>query len=197
MGGFTMGGLGTYGGFTMGGFTMGGLGTYGGFTMGGFTMGGLGTYGGLGRYGGFTMGGFGTYGDKVASQWVVLAHREVWADRVASQREVLARGVASRLAVLVHRVALQLEQWVATGKKKHEGSRKQGDSRDHRANGGPREGCLYCAGPHYRRYCPHKGKMIAFLEKHKGNKGNSSNIDGEAHMGALQMVNAFVQKSKA
>ncbi|KAK3039473.1 hypothetical protein RJ639_028055 [Escallonia herrerae] len=47
----------------------------------------------------------------------------------------------------------------------------------------------------------HKGekkhdKMIAFLEKHKGSKGDSSSSEGEARMGALQMVNAFVQKSK-
>ncbi|KAK2996861.1 hypothetical protein RJ639_024774 [Escallonia herrerae] len=69
---------------------------------------------------------------------------------------------------------------------KHEGSGKQGDS----------GGCFYCAGPYYRRDCPHKGKMIAFLEKHKGNKGDSFSSDGEACMGALQMVNAFVQKSK-
>ncbi|KAK2979980.1 hypothetical protein RJ640_006788 [Escallonia rubra] len=46
-------------------------------------------------------------------------------------------------------------------------------------------------GPHYRRDCPHKGKMIAFLEKHKGSKRNSSNSDGEARIRALQMVNAF------
>ncbi|KAK3010294.1 hypothetical protein RJ639_010799 [Escallonia herrerae] len=50
--------------------------------------------------------------------------------------------------------------------------------------------------PHYRRYCSHKGKMIAFLEKHKSSKGDSSSSDGEACMGALQMVKAFVQKSK-
>ncbi|KAK3030752.1 hypothetical protein RJ639_036556 [Escallonia herrerae] len=47
-----------------------------------------------------------------------------------------------------------------------------------------------------RRYCPHNGKMIAFLEKHKGSKGDSSSSNGEARMGTLQMVNAFVQKSK-
>ncbi|KAK3009140.1 hypothetical protein RJ639_013917 [Escallonia herrerae] len=50
--------------------------------------------------------------------------------------------------------------------------------------------------PHCGRYCPHDGKMIAFLEKHKGSKRDSSNSDGEARMGTLQMVNAFVQKSK-
>ncbi|KAK3035998.1 hypothetical protein RJ639_031171 [Escallonia herrerae] len=38
--------------------------------------------------------------------------------------------------------------------------------------------------------------MIAFLKKHKGSKGYSSSSDGEARMGALQMVNAFVQKSR-
>ncbi|KAK3028407.1 hypothetical protein RJ639_039617 [Escallonia herrerae] len=80
--------------------------------------------------------------------------------------------------------------------KKHEGSRKHGDSCDHKARVGPRGGCFYYAGPHYRRDCPHKGKMIAFLEKHKSSKGNSSSSDGEARMGTLQMVNAFVQKSK-
>ncbi|KAK3035440.1 hypothetical protein RJ639_032865 [Escallonia herrerae] len=41
--------------------------------------------------------------------------------------------------------------------KKHEGSRKQGDSRDYKAHGGPRGGCFYGAGRHYGRYCPHKG----------------------------------------
>ncbi|KAK3043563.1 hypothetical protein RJ639_002142 [Escallonia herrerae] len=82
------------------------------------------------------------------------------------------------------------------GEKKHEGSRKQGDSRDYKAHVGPRGGCFYCAGPHYRKDCPHKGNMIAFLEKHKGSKGDSSSSDGEARMGTLQMVNAFVQKSK-
>ncbi|KAK3006870.1 hypothetical protein RJ639_015535 [Escallonia herrerae] len=50
--------------------------------------------------------------------------------------------------------------------------------------------------PHYRKDCPHKGNMIAFLEKHKGSKGDSSSSDEEARMGTLQMVNAFVQKSK-
>ncbi|KAK3020534.1 hypothetical protein RJ639_046223 [Escallonia herrerae] len=44
--------------------------------------------------------------------------------------------------------------------------------------------------------CPHKGKMIAFLKKHKCNKGDSFSNDGEARMGALQMVNAFVPKLK-
>ncbi|KAK3040179.1 hypothetical protein RJ639_028429 [Escallonia herrerae] len=39
------------------------------------------------------------------------------------------------------------------GEKKHGGSRKQGDSRDYKAHGGPRGGCLYGAG----RYCLHKG----------------------------------------
>ncbi|KAK2969476.1 hypothetical protein RJ640_022190 [Escallonia rubra] len=75
--------------------------------------------------------------------------------------------------------------------KKHEGSRKQGDSCDHKAHVGPRGGCFYCTGPHYRRDCPHKGKMIAFLEKHKCSNGDSSSSVGEARMGALQMVNAF------
>ncbi|KAK3030986.1 hypothetical protein RJ639_035737 [Escallonia herrerae] len=37
--------------------------------------------------------------------------------------------------------------------------------------------------------------MIAFLEKYKGSKWDSSSRDREARMGALQMVNAFVQKS--
>ncbi|KAK3008410.1 hypothetical protein RJ639_015336 [Escallonia herrerae] len=37
--------------------------------------------------------------------------------------------------------------------------------------------------------------MIVFLEKHKGSKGDSSSSSGEAHMGALHMVIAFVQKS--
>ncbi|KAK3021218.1 hypothetical protein RJ639_046637 [Escallonia herrerae] len=50
--------------------------------------------------------------------------------------------------------------------------------------------------PHYRKDCQHKGKMIAFLEKHKGSKGDSSSSNGEARMGALQMVNSFVQKSE-
>ncbi|KAK2998429.1 hypothetical protein RJ639_022930 [Escallonia herrerae] len=40
--------------------------------------------------------------------------------------------------------------------KKHEGSRKQGDSRDYKAHRGPRGGCFYGAGPHCGRYCPHK-----------------------------------------
>ncbi|KAK2968975.1 hypothetical protein RJ640_012429 [Escallonia rubra] len=71
---------------------------------------------------------------------------------------------------------------------KHEGSRKRGDSCDHKAHVGPRGGCFYCAGLHYIRDCPHKGKMIAFLEKHKCSKGNSSNSNVEAHMGALQML---------
>ncbi|KAK2992179.1 hypothetical protein RJ640_001240, partial [Escallonia rubra] len=74
------------------------------------------------------------------------------------------------------------------GKKKHEGSRKQGDSCDHKAHVGPRGGCFYCAGPHYRKDCPHKGKMIAFLGKHKGSKGDSSSSDGKACIGALQMA---------
>ncbi|KAK2993745.1 hypothetical protein RJ640_018366 [Escallonia rubra] len=74
------------------------------------------------------------------------------------------------------------------GKKKHEGSRKQGESFDHKAHVGPRGGCFYCAGPHYRRDCLHKGKMIAFLEKHKGSKGDSSSSAGKARMGALQIV---------
>ncbi|KAK3032218.1 hypothetical protein RJ639_036148 [Escallonia herrerae] len=43
------------------------------------------------------------------------------------------------------------------GEKKHGGSRKQGDSRDYKAHGGPRGGCFYGAGRHYGRYCPHKG----------------------------------------
>ncbi|KAK3027690.1 hypothetical protein RJ639_041400 [Escallonia herrerae] len=82
------------------------------------------------------------------------------------------------------------------GEKKHEGSRKQGDSHDHKAHGGLRSECFYCAGPHCGRYCPHNGKMIAFLEKYKGSKGDSSSSDGETRMGTLQMVNAFVHKSK-
>ncbi|KAK3021723.1 hypothetical protein RJ639_046069 [Escallonia herrerae] len=49
---------------------------------------------------------------------------------------------------------------------------------------------------HYGRYCLHNGKMIVFLNKHKGSKGYSSSSDGEARMGALQMVNAFLQKSR-
>ncbi|KAK3036096.1 hypothetical protein RJ639_029849 [Escallonia herrerae] len=69
-------------------------------------------------------------------------------------------------------------------KKKHEGSRKQGDSRDYKAHVGPRGGCFYCADPYYRKDCPHKGKMIAFIN------------DREARIWTLQMVNAFVQKSK-
>ncbi|KAK3014236.1 hypothetical protein RJ639_008169 [Escallonia herrerae] len=47
---------------------------------------------------------------------------------------------------------------------KHEGSCEWGDSRDHKAHAGPIKGCFYCAGLHYRRYSPHKGKMIAFLD---------------------------------
>ncbi|KAK3018983.1 hypothetical protein RJ639_003402 [Escallonia herrerae] len=79
--------------------------------------------------------------------------------------------------------------------KKHEGSRKQGDSRDHKAHGRLKRECFYSAGPHWGRYCPHNGK-IAFLEKHKGSKRDSSNRDEEACMGTLQMVNAFMQMSK-
>ncbi|KAK2990365.1 hypothetical protein RJ640_027645 [Escallonia rubra] len=77
------------------------------------------------------------------------------------------------------------------GEKKHGESRKHGDSRDHRAHGGLRRECFYCACPHYGKDCPHKGKMIAFLEKHKSSKGDSSRSYGEARIGALQMVNAF------
>ncbi|KAK2973761.1 hypothetical protein RJ640_002265 [Escallonia rubra] len=77
------------------------------------------------------------------------------------------------------------------GEKKHGESRKQGDSRDHKAYGGLRRECFYCACPHYGKDCPHKGKMIAFLEKHKSRNGDSSRSDGEARIGALQMVNAF------
>ncbi|KAK3036032.1 hypothetical protein RJ639_030733 [Escallonia herrerae] len=47
-----------------------------------------------------------------------------------------------------------------------------------------------------RRYYPHKGKMIAFLEKHKGSKEDSFSSNRKTRMEALQMVNAFVQKSK-
>ncbi|KAK2982634.1 hypothetical protein RJ640_015013 [Escallonia rubra] len=79
------------------------------------------------------------------------------------------------------------------GEKKHGESHKQGDSRDHKAHGGLRRECFYCACPHYGKDCPHKGKMIAFLEKHKNSKGDSFRSDGEARIGALQMVNAFVQ----
>ncbi|KAK2982880.1 hypothetical protein RJ640_003498 [Escallonia rubra] len=75
------------------------------------------------------------------------------------------------------------------GEKKHEGNRKRGDSCDHV---GPRRGCFYSAGPYCGNDCPHKGKMITFLEKHKGSKGDSSSSDGEARMGTLQTVNAFV-----
>ncbi|KAK3041024.1 hypothetical protein RJ639_026736 [Escallonia herrerae] len=82
------------------------------------------------------------------------------------------------------------------GKKKCERSHKKGDSHDHKAHGGPRGGCFYCAGPYYGRYFPHKGKMITFLEKHKGSKGDSSSSNGAARMGGLQMVNAFMRKSK-
>ncbi|KAK2981687.1 hypothetical protein RJ640_002996 [Escallonia rubra] len=78
------------------------------------------------------------------------------------------------------------------GEKKHGESRKQGDSRDHKAYGGLRRECFYCACPHYGKDCPHKGKMIAFLEKHKSSNGDSSRSDGEARIGALQMVNAFM-----
>ncbi|KAK3004250.1 LOW QUALITY PROTEIN: hypothetical protein RJ639_018985 [Escallonia herrerae] len=53
------------------------------------------------------------------------------------------------------------------------------------------------ASPHYGRNCSHKGKMIAFLEKHKGSKGDSFSSDKEACMKALQMVNAFMQKKKS
>ncbi|KAK2996970.1 hypothetical protein RJ639_025147 [Escallonia herrerae] len=70
----------------------------------------------------------------------------------------------------------ELQEELATYKKKHEGSHKK--------------------GPHNGKDCPHKGKITAFLDKHKRSKGDSSNSDGEAHIGALQMVNAFVQKSK-
>ncbi|KAK3004170.1 hypothetical protein RJ639_018480 [Escallonia herrerae] len=38
--------------------------------------------------------------------------------------------------------------------------------------------------------------MIAFLEKQKGKNRDSSSIDGEARLGAFQMVNEFVQKLK-
>ncbi|KAK3000921.1 hypothetical protein RJ639_022417 [Escallonia herrerae] len=50
--------------------------------------------------------------------------------------------------------------------------------------------------PYYRKDCPQKGKMIAFLKKHKSSKRDSSSSDGEAHEVTLQMLNAFVQKSK-
>ncbi|KAK2967883.1 hypothetical protein RJ640_009953 [Escallonia rubra] len=69
--------------------------------------------------------------------------------------------------------------------KNHKGSHKRGDSCDHKAHVGPRGGCFYCAGPHYRRDYPHKGKMIMFIEKQKGSMGDSSSSDGEARMGAL------------
>ncbi|KAK3001933.1 LOW QUALITY PROTEIN: hypothetical protein RJ639_020646 [Escallonia herrerae] len=82
------------------------------------------------------------------------------------------------------------------GEKKHEGSRKQGDSHDHKAHEGLRREFFYCAGPYCGRYCPHNGKMITFLEKHKGSKGDSSSSDGEARMGTLQMINAFKSKEE-
>ncbi|KAK2969387.1 hypothetical protein RJ640_001302 [Escallonia rubra] len=74
------------------------------------------------------------------------------------------------------------------GQKKHGESRKQGDSRDHKAHGGLRRECFYCACPHYGKDCPHKGKMIAFLENHKSSKGDSSRSDGEARIRALQLL---------
>ncbi|KAK3016669.1 hypothetical protein RJ639_006764 [Escallonia herrerae] len=74
------------------------------------------------------------------------------------------------------------------GKKKHGGSRKQGDSRDYKAHRGPKGRCFYGADPHYRKDCQHNEKMIMFLDKHKGSKGDSSSSDGEAPMGALQMA---------
>ncbi|KAK2987191.1 hypothetical protein RJ640_016241 [Escallonia rubra] len=80
------------------------------------------------------------------------------------------------------------------GEKKHGESRKRGDSCDHKAHGGLRRECFYCACPHYGKDCPHKGKMIAFLEKHKSSKGDSSRSDGEARIGALQMSD-FVTES--
>ncbi|KAK3029770.1 hypothetical protein RJ639_038892 [Escallonia herrerae] len=76
--------------------------------------------------------------------------------------------------------------------KKHGESHKHGDSHDHKAHGGLRRECFYCASPHYGKDFPHKGKITAFLEKHKSSKGDSSSSDGEARMGALHMVNAFV-----
>ncbi|KAK2976429.1 hypothetical protein RJ640_001822 [Escallonia rubra] len=76
--------------------------------------------------------------------------------------------------------------------KKHEGSRKHGNSRDHKARVGPRRGCFYYVGPHYRKDCPHKGKMIVFLEKHKYSKGDSSSSDRVARMRALQMPKATI-----
>ncbi|KAK3017773.1 hypothetical protein RJ639_005089 [Escallonia herrerae] len=48
----------------------------------------------------------------------------------------------------------------------------------------------------FKKDCPHKGKMIVFLKKHKSSKGDSSSSDEEACVVTLQMVNAFVQKSK-
>ncbi|KAK3002456.1 hypothetical protein RJ639_022450 [Escallonia herrerae] len=41
-------------------------------------------------------------------------------------------------------------------KKKHQGSHKRGDSCDHKVHRGIRRECLYCAGPHYGKDCPHK-----------------------------------------
>ncbi|KAK2972281.1 hypothetical protein RJ640_014339 [Escallonia rubra] len=81
--------------------------------------------------------------------------------------------------------------------KKHEGSRKHGNSRDHKASVGPRRECFYCACPHYGKDCPHKGKMIAFLEKHKSRKGDSSRSDGKARIGALQMASPISTNAAA
>ncbi|KAK2999206.1 hypothetical protein RJ639_022785 [Escallonia herrerae] len=83
------------------------------------------------------------------------------------------------------------------GEKEHEGSRKQGDTRDYKAYGGPRGGCFHGSDPYYRKDCQHKGKMIAFLKKHKGNKGDSSSSDGEACMGTWQMVASDLSCSRA
>ncbi|KAK3019682.1 hypothetical protein RJ639_004157 [Escallonia herrerae] len=80
--------------------------------------------------------------------------------------------------------------------KKHGESHKRGDSHDHKAHGGLRRECFYYASQHYGKDYMHKGKITAFLEKHKSSRGDSSSSDEEAHMGALQMVNAFVHKSK-
>ncbi|KAK3031346.1 hypothetical protein RJ639_035252 [Escallonia herrerae] len=41
-------------------------------------------------------------------------------------------------------------------------------------------------GMHYGKDCPHKGKIIGILEKHKSSNGDSSSSDEEARIGALQ-----------
>ncbi|KAK3006460.1 hypothetical protein RJ639_015698 [Escallonia herrerae] len=99
---------------------------------------------------------------------------------VPKMGETVGRRVARPWQPMMSRVGTRDVTTIIKGKKKHEGSRKQGNSHDHKARGDPRGGCFYYAGPHYRRNCPHKGKIIASPDKPKGSNGDSSNSDGEA-----------------